>query len=169
MSVHSVSTGLLPYDALSRSNSQTAKSAAIAPELRGSRDSQADLFRVNRGEINGAAEDTAGSAAKRGDVPGVDDFHRPFERVYRGSGSAAGNATEGATESPAGRQPPGIALYERVSQYGNGEPSASALLKSWNTIMQGGQEADGAVAAFAKVLSQHETSDFVPAVLDLTA
>jgi hypothetical protein len=169
MSVHSVSTGLLPYDALSRSNSQTAKAAAIAPELRGSRDVQGDLFRVNRGGVEGAAAGTAETAARSGDAPGAGDFHSPFERAHAGSGSTAGNGTAGAAESPAARQSPGIALYERVSQYGSGALATSALLKSWNEIMHGGQEADGAVAAFAKELSQHETSGFVPAVLDLTA
>jgi hypothetical protein len=42
-------------------------------------------------------------------------------------------------------------------------------LKSWDNIMQGGQEPDGAVAAFAKTLSQYETSGYAESVLDITA
>ena len=85
------------------------------------------------------------------------------------SGTTPGSST-GETSGPPGMQSsPGIALYQRVSQYGDNESSASALLKNWNDIMQGGRDADSAVAGFAKALSQNETLGYESGVLDLTA
>ena len=161
MSVHSVATRLLSYDALSRSTPQAGSSAAIRPQWRGSR-AQADLFQVVRGQSSRAVDETAA----RGEEPSeIGELHRPFEGMHR----AAGNSPSGSSAAPGERPSPAIALYERVSQYGNNEPAMSTLLKRWNTIMQGGQESDAAVAAFAKAVSQHETSGLVPAVLDVTA
>jgi hypothetical protein len=85
------------------------------------------------------------------------------------TGTTPGRSTDETPGSPGDRSPPGIALYQRVSQYGNNESSTSALLKNWNDIVQGGHDADSAVAGFAKALSQNETLGYEAGVIDLTA
>ncbi len=93
-----------------------------------------------------------------------------LERARRRQAEAAAESPTGETaESTGGRPSPGIALYERISRYDNSGSSTSTLLKSWNEIMQGGQDAEGAAAAFAKTLAQNETLGFESGVLDLTA
>ena len=79
------------------------------------------------------------------------------------------SATGAASDSLSEQSSPGIAVYQRVSQYGNNEPSTSALLKRWNSIMQSGGNVDGAAADFAKALAQNETPGLGSGVLDLTA
>jgi hypothetical protein len=91
------------------------------------------------------------------------------EKSFASADVYHGRSTDETSESPGTQSSAGIALYQRVSQYGSYEPRTSALLKSWNNIMSDGQTADGAAAAFAKALSQHEAPGSEAGVLDLTA
>jgi hypothetical protein len=168
MSVNSVRTGLLPfYGPLSGNNSRTAKSAALAKELPERAFTKADGSPVTSAEVEGAAQY---ASATSGDATDVGQFQSAFDRTLREGAATEERSTGTSTDAAGGGRPaPGIALYQRVSQYDANEPSTSTLLKSWNTIMQGGQDADGAVAAFAKALSQNETLGPESGVLDLTA
>jgi len=113
-----------------------------------------------------AARDTS---AKNGNATDVGQAQSTLEGPRR-QAEAAAESPRDETSKWAGRRPsPAIALYERVSQYDNSGASASILLKSWNEIMQGGHDAEGAAAAFAKTLSQNETLGFESGILDLTA
>lgn len=87
----------------------------------------------------------------------------------RAGGAAASGFTGEATGSDDRQRSAGIALYERVSQIGNGEPSPSALLKSWNSIMRSGQDADGHGAAVMQALLRSGASPFGADILDVTA
>lgn len=163
MSVKSVSTGLPPYySPLSGNTSPTAKPAALAKQLPESTFAKTDVTSADDGA-------TRGAFVTGGDTNGV--FQRTLEQELREGGTTAGarRSTDTASGSPAGRSSPGIALYQRISQYGNNEPATSALLKSWNNVMQGGRDADSAAAAFAKALAQNEVLASTPGVLDLTA
>jgi hypothetical protein len=86
-----------------------------------------------------------------------------------GSTAAAPGSTNEASESGDGQRSAGIALYKRVSQIGNGEPSASELLKSWNSIMQSGQDADDRGAGVLQALLRSGASPFGSDILDVTA
>ena len=109
------------------------------------------------------------ACATNSNAPDVGQAQSTLEKARRQAEAAAKSPTDETSESPGGRPSPGIALYERISQYDNSGSSASALLKSWNEIMQGGRDSESAAAAFAKTLSRNETSDFESGILDLTA
>jgi hypothetical protein len=87
----------------------------------------------------------------------------------RVDGATASGSTSGTSE-PDGRQSSsGIALYKRISQIGNSEPSASELLKSWNSIMQSGQDADEHGAGVLQALLRTGAPPFGSDILDVTA
>jgi hypothetical protein len=152
MAVHSVSTGLPPSYGVSGSTSPTARSAAIGKGLAGQ-----SFAKANTPQFTSGSETTD------------TQFQSTLEQELREGTATTGRSASGSSGSPTGQSPAGIALYQRVSQYGNNEPQTSALLKSWTTIMQGGAGADSAAAAFAKALSQSETPGSESGVLDLTA
>jgi len=157
MFVNSVSTGLSPsYGLRSGDNAQSARPAALAKEI---------PERSFAAEV-GAARDASAAIDNGTDVGQVQST---LKNARRHSGATAEQQTGKTSDSPGGRSPPGIALYQRISQYDNNEPAASSLLKSWNEIMQGGQDAESGVAAFAKALSQNQTSGLESGILDLTA
>jgi hypothetical protein len=164
MSVNSVLTGLPPsYNLRSDNNSQSARSAALAQELRQKTFAKADASQVTDAEVDGAKQDPSATSGDPG------QFQSTLEQALREGPVTAGRPTSGRSESLGGHPAPGIALYQRVSQYGNNEPSNSALLQSWNKIMQGGRDADTAAAAFARLLSQNGMPGSESGVLDLTA
>jgi hypothetical protein len=165
MPVNSVLTGLPPsYNLRSDNNSSSAKAAALAKELsQKTTFAKAGTSQVTSAEVDGATQD----AWDKSSDPG--QFQSTFEQALRGDAATAWKSTSGTSDSPGGHPAPGIALYQRVSQYGNNDPSNSALLQSWNKIMQGGRDADSAAAAFAKLLSQNGMPGSESGVLDLTA
>jgi len=165
MSVNSVSTGLPPsYSPLSGSNSVAARSAAATKELRQKSFAAADAYGTTGAEADDAAQETSGDP---GDVQF--QFQSTWEQTLHQGAATGGRSTGSASGSPGSQSSPGIALYQRVSQYGNSEPRTSALLESWNNIMQGGAAADSAAAAFAKAFSQSEAPGSASGVIDLTA
>jgi len=166
MSVNSVTTGLLPsYGPLSGNSSQAAKYARLAKELPEKTAVTADDPQIAGAESDGAPQD----AAVTSDASSAGPFQSTLEQALRGGGATAGRATSGTSASPANSSAPGIALYKRVSQYSSKEPSTSALLESWNSIMQSRQDEDSAGAAVAKALLQHAAPGFESGIVDLTA
>lgn len=166
MSVNSVLTGLPPsYNPRSSTSSPTARSTAAAKELREKSFARTGASRVTSAEDDGAKQDASVTSGDATDV----QFHGTLEQALHEGAATASRSSTGTPESPGAQSPAGLALYQRVSQYGNNEPRTSALLKSWNTIMQGGLDADAAAATFAKALSQNETPGSESGVLDLTA
>jgi hypothetical protein len=103
------------------------------------------------------------------DPADVSQYQSALEQALRADGATAANSTSGASESQGGQSSAGIALYKRVSQIGNSEPSASELLKSWNSIMQSGQDGDDAGAATLKAFLQSGASAPGSSILDVTA
>jgi hypothetical protein len=167
MSVNSVLTGLRPYDGpLSGNSSPTAKSAALAKEPSQKTFAETDLSRSTGAEADSAIRD---HSVTSNDAPALGQFQGTLDRELREGRTAAGKSTSGTSEWPSSRSSSGVALYQRISQYGNNASSTSALLESWNTIMQGGKESGVAVVAFAKALSGSEALEFKSGVLDLTA
>ena len=170
MSVNSVLPGLLPsYGPLSGNGSQNAKAAARAKEIPERTSVNADPSQVSGTEADRA---TAHTPASSNGSTGTQPFQSNLEQALRQGGATtttAGKASGGTAALLSGQSSPGIAAYQRISQYGNNEPSTSALLKRWNTIMQNGSDADSAAADFAKTLAQHETPGLEPGVIDLTA
>jgi hypothetical protein len=159
MSVNSVSTGLPPSNSvLSGNNSRIGKSAAASF-------AQANSAQAAAADAYGATRDAPAPDNDAGDF----QFQGGWGQVRRDGSAPAENSTGGAAESTGGRSSPGLALYQRVSGYGNSEPSTSALLERWNNIMQGGADTDSAATAFAKQLLQNETPGSESGVLDLTA
>jgi hypothetical protein len=157
MVVNSVSTGLSPsYGIRSGDSSQTAGPTALAKE---------------RPERSFAAEVDAArdASAPNSNATDAGQVQSTLERTRRQTRATAQTPTGETSESPGGRPAPGIALYERISQYDNSEPSTSTLLKSWNEIMQSGRDTESAATAFAKALSANETLGFESGILDLTA
>ena len=167
MSVNSVLPGLLPYyGPLSGNGSQNAKATARAKDFPEQTSVIADPSQVTGAETDRATQYTA---ATNDGSSGGGRFQSTLEQALR-EGRATAASTSSPTSETFSEQPsPGIATYQRVSQYGNSEPSTSALLKRWNNIMQSGSRADGAAADFAKALAQNETPGLDSGVLDLTA
>ena len=166
MSVNSVLPGLSPsYGPLSGSGSQSAKSAARAKEFPDKTAVNADPSQVTGAEADSATQEP--SAPTGG--TGATQFQSTLEQALRQGGGTSESATGAASDSLSEQSSPGIAVYQRVSQYGNNEPSTSALLKRWNSIMQSGGNVDGAAADFAKALAQNETPGLDSGVIDLTA
>ena len=168
MSVNSVPTGLPPsYSPLSGgTTSRTAKSAPIAKGLLDERFAKANVSQATSAEVDGSTQD---ASVTSGDPTDGEQFQSTLEQALREGAATGGRPTGGTSGSPGSQSSRGLALYQRVSQYGNNEASTSALLESWNTIMQGGDNADSAAAAFLKTLSQSETPVYRSGVLDLTA
>ena len=166
MSVNSVSTRLPPsYNLLSGNKSPTARPAAAANER-----AEKSFAKANASESTGAAARNATRDASITSGDSADDrLQSTLEQALHEGAATAGNPTDGTSESSAAQSSPGIALYQRVSQYGNSEPRTSALLQSWNNIMQAGPDAGSAAAAFAKALSHHQIPGSESGVLDLTA
>ena len=151
MSVTSVLTGRpTPYSPVSGNNSQSAKFAAPAKQSQGNPATQAV---------------EAGYA----DPTDVSQFQSTLEQALRKEGATASGSTSGTPESDGSQRSAGIALYKRVSQIGNSEPSASELLRSWNNIMQSGQDAGDAGAATLQALLQSGAPAFGSSILDVTA
>jgi hypothetical protein len=151
MSVTSVLTDRpTPYRPVSGNNSQSAKFAAPAKQ---------------------AQENPATRAVEAGyaDPTDVSQFQSTLEQALRADGATASGSTSGTSESDGSQSSAGIALYKRVSQIGNGEPSASELLRSWNNIMQSGQDAGDAGAATLQALLQSGAPAFGSGILDVTA
>jgi hypothetical protein len=160
MSVKSVSTGLQPYyGPLAGINSQPAR-------IQDRTFAKARASQVAGTKVASAAQDASVTSSAAADLQG---FRACVDRDLPENGTTAERPTAGASGAPGGRSPPGIALYQRVSQYVSNEPSASALLKSWNDIVHGSQDTESGVTAFAKALSQNETLGFESGVLDVTA
>jgi hypothetical protein len=152
MSVTSVLTGrTTPYRPVSGNNSQSAKFAAAAKQ---------------------SQENPATQAVGTGyaDPTDVSQFQSALEQALRADGATASGSTSGTSESDGSQRSAGIALYKRVSQIGNSEPSASELLRSWNNIMQSGQDAGDAGAATLQTLLQSGGAPaFGSSILDVTA
>ena len=167
MSVNSVLSGLLPsYGPLSGNGSQNAKATARAQDFPEQDSVTAAPSQVTGTEADRTAPDT--STTNNGSS-GAGQFHSTLEQALRQGQATATSPSSTTSEAPSQLPSRAIAAYERVSQYGNSEPSTSALLKRWNNIMQTGSGADGAAADFAKTLAQHETPGLESGVLDLTA
>jgi hypothetical protein len=72
-------------------------------------------------------------------------------------GATAGRAASGGSGSGGGRSSTGAALYKQVSQMGTHDPSTSALLRNWNSIMQTG-DVGGEAGAAAEPSGLHVTA-----------
>ena len=149
MSVTSVLTGRpTPYSPVSGNNAQSAKFAAPAKQ---------------------SQQNPPTQAAGYADSPDASEFQSALEQALRADGATASGSTGGTSESDGNQRPAGIALYKRISQIGNSEPSASELLRTWNNIMQSGQDAGDAGAATLQTLLQSGASAFGSSILDVTA
>ena len=167
MSVNSVSSRLLPsYGALSGSNSQNAKSVAFAKELPEKTSATADGPQVTTARASNATQN-GGSAPRPGYGAPTDDSQ--LDQARRADAAAAGRSASEPSGPRDGQTSAGIALYKRISQIGNDEPSASALLKRWNSIMQSEQDADNTATVTSQPFAQNGATRFESGILDLTA
>jgi hypothetical protein len=137
-----------PYQPISGNNSQRGKFAAVAKQSQET-----------------PATQTAGYA----DPTDVSQFQSALEQALRADGAASAGSTSTTSEVDGSQSSAGIALYKRVSQIGNSEPSASELLRSWNNIMQSGQDAGDAGAATLQAFLQSGAPAFRSNILDVTA
>jgi hypothetical protein len=139
-----------PYSPVSGSNSQSAKFTAAAKQP----------------QANPATQ-----AAEAGytDPADVSQFQSALAQALRADGATAAGSKSGTSQSAGNPSSAGIALYKRISQIGDSEPSASELLRSWNNIMQSGQDAGDAGAATLQSLLQSGAPAFGSGILDVTA
>jgi hypothetical protein len=140
-----------PYNPISGSNSQRAKFATLSPD------------RVAPTDRTGTVE--SGSA----DPTEVNQFQSALEQALRADEATASGSTSRTSESDGSQSSAGIALYKRINQIGNGEPSTSELLRNWNSIMQSGQDPGETGSATLQALLHSGTSAFGSGVLDVTA
>jgi hypothetical protein len=141
-----------PYRPISGNTSQRGKFAtALAPDRAAPTDRQ------------GTVE--AGYA----DPTDVSQLQSTLAQALRADEATASGSASGTSESDVSQSSAGIALYRRVSQIGNSEPSASELLRSWNSIMQSGQDPGDAGTATLQALLQSGTPASRPGILDVTA
>ena len=141
-----------PYSPISGNTSQRGKFATtLAPDRAAPADRQ------------GTVE--AGYA----DPTDVSQFQSALAQALRTDEATASGTKSEPSEPGVSQSSAGIALYRRVSQIGNSEPSASQLLRSWNSIMQGGQDPGDSGAATLQALLQTGTPAFGSSILDVTA
>jgi hypothetical protein len=179
MSVHSISTGLPvpyglppPYAPLAGTHPPSGKSAAAGKESAEKPLTTAASVPVAGSAVTRPEPDDARQNASTATSDGATEagqIQSNLELELQQARATAASSGSAASEPAGTRAVPGIALYQRVSQYGNNEPSTSALLKSWNDIVHGGQVAESAVAGFARTLSQNPSLGLKSGVLDLTA
>ena len=108
-------------------------------------------------------------AAGYADPTDVSQFESALAQALRADEATASGSTSTTSESDVSQSSAGIALYRRVSQIGNSEPSASELLRSWNSIMQSGQDPGDAGAATLHALLRSGTPAFGSSIIDVTA
>ncbi len=170
MSVNSISTRVLPS---SGPGAQTAQPPARAQGLPQRAYVDASPTQIAGIHVTGADFEAARSSpgSPSGEATDAGEFQNTLEQALRQGRATAGNATVegGASEAPRKQPSPGIAVYQRVSQYSSGELSTSALLERWNRIMQTGEGAGGAAADLAKAFAQNESPGIHSGVIDLTA
>jgi hypothetical protein len=165
-----------PYGPISGNTSQSAGFAAAAKKSQAIPATRADDSRVTTAQATDATPDSAlltdrqGTAeARYADPADIRQFQSAFAQARRPFGTTASGSTSETSESDGSQSSAGIALYKRVGQIGNSEPSASELLKSWNSIMQSGQDAGDAGAATLRALLQSGAPAFGSGILDVTA
>jgi hypothetical protein len=107
--------------------------------------------------------------AGHADPTDVSQFQSALAQALRADEAAAPGSTSGTSEPDGNSSSAGIALYKRVSQIGNSEPSASDLLRSWNSIMQSGQDPGDTGTATLKAVLQNGAPAFRSGILDTTA
>jgi hypothetical protein len=141
-----------PYHPISGNNSQRGKFAALSPD-------------------RAAAPTDRQSAAEAGYAGPTDvsQFQSALAQALRADEATASGSASTTSESDGSQSSAGIALYKRISQIGNSEPSASELLRSWNSIMQSGQDPGDSEAATFKALLQSGTPEFGSGIIDVTA
>jgi hypothetical protein len=164
-----------PYGPISGNNSQSAKFAVLPKQSQQNPATQADGSQVTSARVNGATPDSAVLEDRQSTVEAgyaaptdVSQFESAFAQTLRADGATAARPTSGTSESDGSQSSAGIALYQRISQIGN-EPSTSELLRSWNSIMQSGQDAGDAGAATLRALFQNDGPSFGSRILDVTA
>ena len=140
-----------PYPPISGDNPQRAKFAPLSRYPPAATDRQSTV-------------DTG-----HADPTDVSQFQGELAQALRGGTATASGSTTTDSEPGGSQSSAGIALYRRISQIANSEPSASELLRSWNSIMQSGQEAGDAAAATLKALLQSGTPAFGSGIIDVTA
>ena len=132
--------------------------------------SQRGRFATTLSPDRAAPTDRQGTvAAGYADPTDVSQFESALAQALRTDEATASGPTSGTSESDGNPSSAGIALYKRVSQIGNSEPSASELLRSWNSIMQSGQEPGDAGAATLQALLRSGTPAFGSSIIDVTA
>ena len=108
-------------------------------------------------------------AAGYADPSDASQFESALAQALRTDETTASGSTSTTSEPDVSQSSAGIALYRRVSQIGNSEPSASELLRSWNSIMQSGQDPGDAGAATLQALLRSGTPAFGSSIIDVTA
>jgi hypothetical protein len=163
MSVTSVLPGLPPsYGPLSGNNSQAAKFAGLAEQSRQTTTAKAAGSQGTSIRVNAATQDIAVAKAGKG-------IQSAPAQALRTDGATDRRWTSGISGSGGSQASIGTALYRLISQMGNKDHSTSALLESWNSIMQGGQFAGEAGASTSRALLQNEMPEFESSSLHLTA
>jgi hypothetical protein len=151
MSVSSVLSGrATPCPPVSGNNPQSGKFAVLAKPSQGNPATQA---------VEAGYADSADAS----------QFQSTLAQALREDGATTAGSTSGPSESDRSPSSAGIALYKRISQIGNSEPSPSELLESWNSIMQSGRGAGDAGAATLQALLRSGAPAFGSAILDVTA
>jgi hypothetical protein len=152
MSIYPVSRSLLPYlgPVTAANSSATARPVAAVSEAPvTSRDTVTPAANSNP-DAGGEADST-------------------LERALRQARVATGDSTSGESNPKNSRFGPAIGLYQRVSQYNDDKPSASALMKSWNDIVRENQFEDAGMADYLKAVAQHNAAAPSSSVLHVTA
>ena len=154
------------YRPISGNNSQSAKFAAT----------KANGSQATSPRVNGTTPDSAVLADRQGtvdtgyaDPAHVSQLQSALAQALRTNGATASGSTDETSESDSSQSSAGIALYKRISQIGNSEPSTSELLRSWNSIMQSGQDVGAAGAATLRALLQSGAPALGSGILDVTA
>jgi len=140
-----------PYHPISGSNSQRAKFATLAPNRAAPTDRQGTVE-------SGYADPTD-----------VSQLQSALAQALRADEATASGSANTTSEADVSQSSAGIALYRRVSQIGNSEPSTSELLRSWNSIVQSGQDPGDAGAATLQALLRTGAPAFGSSIIDVTA
>jgi hypothetical protein len=136
------------YSPDSGNNSLSAKFAGLAERLRERTNTNANGSQATSIQGTPVAHDYAVTKVGEGvvqagyaDPADASHVQSALAQALRANGVAGGSPTSGTSGSQGNQSSRGTALYRLVSQMGNSDPSTSALLESWNSIMQGGRDA----------------------------
>lgn len=115
--------------------------------------------------MNGTSLVEAGYA----DPLAVNQFKSALSQALQAAASASPGSASGTTGSVGSQSSAGAAIYQLINQLGNNDPSTSALLGSWNSMMQSGGDTGAAQSSSLQAFLKSEVPAFESGAINVSA